>query len=76
LEAYYRIEPFGPNITNWNAGMIARTFVAVMGGKQSRNLSVSDFMITITKKVKESTGSIKAKLIGLAKRVNKGASNE
>lgn len=45
-QAYEReYGPLGPERGDWQAAMVANTLAAVMGGKQSRRLRLTDFLL-------------------------------
>jgi hypothetical protein len=41
--AYSTLEPFGEEISNWRAGMLASVIASVFGGKKSKAFQPQDF---------------------------------
>lgn len=69
-EAFYKLEPFGPEADNWNFANVIAQIANMFSGKKGRRKKAQDFILKIRSPVqsKQSSEQIKNLLIAISRK--------
>lgn len=68
---FFRLEPWGPEVEGWQAGMIASTIANVNRGKGVKPFKPADFMLALAERKPDTSASLQA-FRALAARPSRG----